>query len=485
MRKFTKKIPDTFLWGGGFAASQMEGAWNEGGKGVNAADINEYRGDLPREERMNVAPITTAYLKEALSPDTKKIFPKRYGIDFYHTYEEDVKLLGKDGLGLNSFRTSINWARIFPNGDDAQPNEEGLAYYDRLFDCIIANGMEPIVTMSHYEIPVALTTKYTGWYSKELIDIFLKFAQTILDRYHTKVHKWIVVNQINMIKEEPYNHLGILADKVDNMIVAQAQAVYNEMVSSAKVAQYAHEHHKDVEIGVMLAGGPAFPLTCKQEDVISTIRFNQLKFYYSDVLLRGTIPSYIYRYYDEIGFDFQPTQEEIDLFRENRADFFSFSCYSSAICSKETFDNEYRSGVNPYSKVNEWGWAIDAAGLRSQLNMIYDRYQCPIYIAEHGISRVEETDKDLVVHDDYRIDYYRETVEELKLALEDGVDVRGLYAWSPIDMVSCSSCEMAKRYGFVYVDLDNHGEGSQRRVPKDSYYWYKKVIASNGEDLGD
>lgn len=483
MKKFAKKIPETFLWGGGFAASQMEGAWDEGGKGVNAADINEYRGDLPREERANVAPITTAYLEEALSPDTKKIFPKRYGINFYHTYEEDVKLLGKDGLGLNSFRTSINWARIFPNGDDAQPNEEGLAYYDKLFDCIIANGMEPIVTMSHYEIPIALTTKYTGWYSKELIDIFLRFAQVILDRYHTKVHKWIVVNQINMIKEEPYNHLGILADKVDNMTVAQAQAVYNEMVSSAKVAKYAHENHKDVEIGVMLAGGPAFPLSCKQEDVISTIRFNQLKFYYSDVLLRGTIPSYIYRYYNEIGFNFQPTQEELDLFRENTADFFSFSCYSSSICSKETFDNGYRSGVNPYSKVNEWGWSIDAAGLRSQLNMIYDRYQCPIYIAEHGISRIEDVDENMVVHDDYRIEYFRETVEEIKLAIEDGVDIRGLYAWSPIDMVSCSSCEMAKRYGFVYVDLDNHGKGTEKRVPKASFYWYKKVIASNGEDL--
>lgn len=483
MKKFTKKIPDTFLWGAGFAASQMEGAWDEGGKGPNAADMNEYRGDIPPEERMNVVPITTAFLKEAFSPDTKMIFPKRYGINFYHTYEEDVKLLGKDGLGLNSFRTSINWARIFPNGDDAQPNEEGLAYYDKLFDCIIANGMEPIITMSHYEIPMALTTKYTGWYSKEVIDIFLRFAQTILDRYHTKVHKWIVVNQINMIREEPYNHLGILADKVDNMVVAQAQAVFNEMVSSAKVAKYAHEHYKDVEIGVMLAGGPAFPITCKHEDVMATIRYNQLKYYYSDVLLRGAVPNYIYRYYDEIGFDFQPTQEELDILRENTADFFSFSCYSAAVCGKESFENGYRAGVNPTAKVNEWGWAIDAAGLRAELNEIYDRYQCPIYLAERGISRVEEVDENMVVQDDYRIDYFRETIEEIKLALEDGVDIRGLYAWSPIDMVSCSSCEMAKRYGFIYVDLDNHGKGTEKRVPKKSYYWYQKVLKSNGEDL--
>ena len=218
----TSKIPESFLWGGGFAASQFEGAWDEGGKGPNIADVNEFLGDIPREQRMNTKPITTDYLKEALSPECKKLFPKRYGIDFYHSYEEDLKLLGKDGLGLKAFRTSIDWARIFPNGDDLVPNEEGLLFYDRMFDCAIANGMELLITMSHYEMPLALTTKYTGWYSPELIDIFARFGKVILDRYHNKVHKWIIVNQINMIREEPFNHLGILADKVPDMKIAQA-----------------------------------------------------------------------------------------------------------------------------------------------------------------------------------------------------------------------------------------------------------------------
>ena len=476
-------LPKNFLWGGGFAASQLEGAWNEGGKGPNVADVNEYRGDLPREKRANIIPITTDYLKEALSEDTKKFFPKRYGIDFYHRYKDDVKMLGKYGLGLNSFRTSIDWARIFPNGDDKEPNEEGLRFYDELFKCIIENGMEPIVTMSHYEMPIALTTKYTGWYSKELIDLFLRYGQTILDRYHNVVNKWIIVNQINMIKEEPYNHLGILADKVANMDIAQAQAVYNEMVSCAKITNYAHKHYPDLMIGVMLAGGPAFPASCKFEDVDATVRFNQLRFYYSDVLLRGEIPSYINRYYDEIGFKLEVSEEERTLFKENTCDFFSFSCYSSSIVSKETFNNDYKSGVNPDSKVNEWGWSIDPRGLRAMLNMIYDRYQKPIYITEHGLGMVEHPDKNLFVNDDYRIDFFKTTIEEMKLAVEDGVDLRGMYAWSPIDMVSCSSCEMAKRYGFIYVDLDNHQQGSAKRVPKKSYYWYQKVIASNGEDL--
>jgi len=477
------KIPKTFLWGGGFAASQMEGAWQEGGKGPNVADMNEYRGDLPKELRANVEEITSKYIEEAFSKTTTKKFPKREAIDFYHTYPNDIKMLGKDGLGLNSFRTSICWSRIFPNGEDALPNEEGLKFYDDLFDCVIANGMEPIVTMSHYEMPIALTTKYIGWYSKELIDIFYKFGQTILDRYHKKVNKWIIVNQINMIKEEPYNHLGILADKVENMTTAQAQAVFNEMVSCAKITKYSHENYPELQMGVMLAGGPAFPLTCDFDDVMATIRYNQLKFYYSDVLLRGTIPKYIYRYYDEIGFDFKPTKEELEILKENTADFFSFSCYASATCSKESFSNDYKSGVNPNSEVNEWGWSIDPRGLRAQLNLIYDRYQCPIYITEHGLGRVEETDEKLVVDDQYRIEYYRTTIKEIELALEDGVDLRGLYAWSPIDMVSCSSCEMAKRYGFIYVDRDNHGKGSQKRIPKKSYHWYQKVIKSQGEVL--
>ena len=476
-------LPKDFLWGAGFAASQLEGAWDEGGKGPCVADVNEYRGYLPREKRANIQPITTEFLKEALSKDTKMIFPKRYGINFYHTYKDDVKMLGKDGLGLNSFRTSINWARIYPNGDDEQPNEEGLKYYDDLFDCIIANGMEPIVTMSHYEMPIALTTNYTGWYSRELIDIFYKFGKTILDRYHTKVNKWIIVNQINMIKEEPYNHLGILSDKVDNMTTAQAQAVFNEMVSCAKITKYSHENYPNLQIGVMLAGGPAFAASCKYEDIDATIRFNQLKLYYSDVLLRGTIPAYINRYYKEIGFELHVSEEDAKLLKENTADFFSFSCYSSAIVSEETFKKNYSSGVNPASKVNEWGWSIDPRGLRAMLNMLYDRYQKPIYITEHGLGMVETPDENMVVHDDYRIDYFRTTIKEMKLAIEDGVDLRGLYAWSPIDMVSCSSCEMSKRYGFIYTDLDNNQQGTEKRVPKESYYWYKKVVASNGEDL--
>ena len=476
-------IKKGFLWGGASAASQLEGAWKEGGKGLNVADMNEYRGDLPPEKRMNTKPITTEYLHELLDPSNPGYFPKREGIDFYHNYKDDLKMLGKDGLGLNSYRTSINWARIYPSGDDKEPNEEGIKYYHDLLDCIIENGMEPLITMSHYEMPIALTEKYKGWYSKETIDFFYNFAKTLLDEYHGKVKKWILVNQINMIKEEPYNHLGILADKVDNMVHAQMQGVINEMISCAKITKYSHETYPDVEIGMMLAGSASFPLTGSPEDVMATIKHNQLQFYYSDVLLKGYIPEYINSYFKEIGFTPDITKEDLKLLRDNTADFFSFSCYSFGVVSAESFRSGKRSAKNPYAKTNEWGWCIDPGGLRAQLNIIYDRYHCPIYITERGISRIETPDKDLYVNDDYRIDYYRDTIKEIAEAQEDGVDVRGLYAWSPIDMVSCSSCEMAKRYGFIYTDRDNHGEGSQKRVPKASYYWYKKAIASNGEDL--
>lgn len=470
------------MWGGASAASQLEGAWQEGGKGASVADMNEYRGDLLPEERMNTKPITTAYLKELMDEDYQGYFPKRTGIDFYHRYEEDLRMLGKEGLGLNAYRTSINWARIFPNGDDEEPNEEGLQYYDRLIDCMIANGMEPLITMSHYEMPIELTTKYAGWYSKEVIKYFYRYGKVLLDRYHGKVKKWILVNQINMIKEEPYNHLGILADKVENMETAQAQAVFNEMIACARITQYSHMHYQDVQIGVMLAGGAAFPLTGKPEDVMAAIRHNQMQFYYADVLLRGYVPEYMNRYYREIGFKPELSVEEQTLLKENTADFFSFSCYSFNTVDEESMRQGKRA-QNPYAKCNEWGWCIDAGGLRAQLNILYDRYHCPIYIAERGISRIEQPDETLYVEDDYRISYYRDTIREIADALEDGVDVRGLFAWSPIDMVSCSSCEMEKRYGFIYTDQDNYGKGTKKRIPKSSYYWYQKVIQSNGDDL--
>ncbi len=477
MKQNNQGFPKDFLWGGAVAANQAEGAWDVDGKGWCIADINEFRDDIALEKKSN-AEVTTTYVKEAME-STKGIFPKRWGIDFYHTYKEDLKLLAE--LGLKTFRTSINWARIFPNGDDEMPNEKGLAFYDNLIDEVIKNGMEPLITMSHYEMPLNLTLNYKGWYDRKVVDYFERYGQVILDRYADRVKKWIVVNQINLIKHESFNHLGIAEDLVDNLTEAKYQGVHNEMVASARIAKYAHEHYPDVEIGMMLCGGPTFAATSKSEDVLGSMKLNQMEYFYADVLLRGYYPNYAFAFFKDKGINitFYEGDEE-DL--KNTADFMSFSYYYTEVSDYDSYFKDEGAHRNKELPANPWGWSIDPTGLRILLNEFYDRYQCPIYITENGIGYFDKLE-DEKVHDSYRVDYYREHIKAMKAAIQDGVDLRGYYAWGPIDIISCSSSEMSKRYGFIYVDIDDYGKGSGKRLKKDSYAWMQKVIASNGEDL--
>ena len=465
------------MWGGAVAANQLEGAYDTDGKGLCVADINEFRDDVDITKKSNLE-VTTDYIKEALA-STDRIFPKRWGIDFYHTYKDDLKLLAE--LGLKTFRTSINWARIYPNGDDEKPNEAGLKFYDELFDEIIKNGMEPMITISHYEIPLNLTTAYKGWYSREVIDFFEKYCKTVFDRYAGKVKYWIIVNQINLIVHESFNHLGIAADLVDDLLSAKYQGVHNEMVACARATKYAHEHYPDMEIGMMLCGGPAYPATCKPEDVLAAQKHNQMEYFFSDVLMRGLYPGYALRYFEDhdIHVEFGEHDEE-DL--KNTCDFFSFSYYYTRICSKESYENGNEAIRNMELPANPWGWTIDPIGLRILLNEFYDRYQKPIYITENGVGYYDKLENG-EIHDPYRIEYYRDHITQMKEAIKDGVDLRGYYAWGPIDIVSCSSSEMSKRYGFIYVDLDDYGKGSGQRIKKDSFAWMQKVIQSNGESL--
>ena len=477
MSKVPMGFPKDFLWGGAVAANQCEGAWDVDGKGWCVADINEFRDDVELEKKSNME-ITTSYVIEAMN-SSDCIFPKRWGIDFYHTYKEDLKLLAQ--LGLKTFRTSINWSRIFPKGDESEPNEAGLKFYDDLFDEVIKNGMEPMITMSHYEIPIHLTTQYKGWYSREVIDFFVHYGKTILDRYHTKVKKWIVVNQINLIVHESFNHLGIAEDKVDDLLSAKYQGVHNEMVASALITKYAHENYPDNEIGMMLCGGPSYAATCKSEDVLATLKLNQMEYFYADVLLRGYYPGYAFRYFEEKGIHVEFGEGDEEALK-NTADFMSFSYYYTQICDKDSYDKDEGPRRNKDLDANPWGWSIDPVGLRILLNEFYDRYQCPIYITENGIGYFDKLEVD-GVHDEYRIAYYRDHIKAMKEAIRDGVDLRGYYAWGPIDIISCSSSEMSKRYGFIYVAIDDYGKGSGERIKKDSYAWMQKVIASNGENL--
>ena len=477
MSRVPAGFPENFMWGGAVAANQLEGAWNEGGKGLCIADINEFRDDIAIEKKGNEE-LTRAYIKEAVD-SKEKVFPKRHGIDFYHTYKEDLKLLS--GLGLKTFRTSINWSRIFPNGDDKEPNEAGLKFYDDLFDEILKNGMEPMITVPHYEMPLNLTLNYKGWYSREVIDFFVKYCNTVFDRYAGKVKYWILVNQINLIGHESFNHLGVAEDVVEDLRSAKYQAVHNEMVACARATKYAHEHHPEMQIGMMLCGGPDYPASCKPEDMLAALKHNQMEYFFADVLLRGKYPGYAFRFFEDQGIHVEFGEQDEEDFK-NTADFFTFSYYYTQVCSKESYEKGNDVYRNKELPANPWGWTIDPVGFRILLNEFYDRYQKPIFVTENGVGYYDKLE-DGQVHDDYRVDYYREHIKQMKEAIRDGVDVRGYYAWGPIDIISCSSSEMSKRYGFIYVDLDDYGKGTGKRIKKDSYAWMQKVIASNGEDL--
>ena len=482
MKTMPTGFPKDFMWGGAIAANQAEGAWREGGKGICVADILKVqdKGDLKKKSNKE----TTLKDIDAALSDTQGIYPKRYGIDFYHTYKEDLKSLA--GTGMNAFRTSINWARIFPNGDDEQPNEEGLRFYEDLIDEIIQNGMEPLITLSHYEMPLNLAVKYHGWANRLTIDFFVRYCETVFKRFKGKVKYWILVNQINLIHHESFNHLGIPADCVDNLWEAKFQGVHNECTACAMATKIGHQIDPNFQIGMMVYDGLSEPLTCKPEDVFANMKRNQMEYFFSDLLIRGTYPGYAVRFFNEKGFHLDIRQEDEKVLKENTADFLAISYYYTICASAESMKNygvnEDGALSNPHIDASEWGWGIDPLGLRTVLNYYYDRYQKPIIIAENGFGTYDTISEDGKIHDQRRISYLRQHVAMMKEAIKDGVEVIGYFPWGPIDIISCSSSEMSKRYGFIYVDQDDYGNGTKQRMKKDSYDWYRQVIASNGED---
>lgn len=474
------RFPDGFLWGGAIAANQAEGAWQADGKGWSVADINLFRGDIPLDKRSN-SELTSVEVAAAVADEVGR-YPKRDGIDFYHTYPEDLRLLA--GTGMNAFRTSVSWARIFPQGDETEPNEAGLAFYDRLVDEIIANGMEPVLTVSHYEMPLHLTTAYRGWYSREVIDFFVRYCEVLFERFRGRVKYWILVNQINLITHESFNHLGVAADKVENLDEAKYQAVHNELVACARATVRARELDPDARVGVMLCHGNADPATCKPEDILAALQQNQMECYFADVALRGRYPGFALRYFADRGISLEFGETDADDLASGTADYLAFSYYYTRIIDAASWAAGKSNGLdNPYLEASPWGWAINPTGLRVALNQYWDRYQVPLMIAENGLGCFDTPGDDGRVHDDYRIAYYRDHIAAMREAVKDGVEVIGFFPWGPIDIVSCSSSEMSKRYGFVHVDLDDLGRGTGRRTPKDSYDWYRAVVASNGEVL--
>lgn len=483
MKNMLDGFPKDFLWGGAIAANQAEGAFLEDGKGWCVADILKVqdKGDLKKKSNKETTSADIAFAMQ----DQEGYYPKRNGIDFYHTYKEDLKLLAE--TGMKTFRTSINWARIFPNGDDEQPNEAGLQFYDDLIDEIRKNGMEPLITLSHYEMPLHLATEYRGWYGRETIDFFVKYCKTCFERYQHKVTYWIIVNQINLIHHESFNHLGIPADRVDNLWEAKYQAIHHECTACAMATKIAREINPNFKIGMMVYDGLSESLTCKPEDVLANMRRNQREYFFSDLLMRGTYPGYMLRFFKEQNFNIKITPEDEVVLKENTADFLAISYYYTICASAESFAksgiNEDGALSNPHIDASEWGWGIDPLGLRTVLNYYYDRYQKPIIIAENGYGTFDTISEDGKIHDEKRIEYLRQHIMQMKEAIKDGVEVIGYYPWGVIDIISCSSSEMCKRYGFVYVDQDDYGQGSKKRMKKDSFDWYKRVVETNGEEL--
>lgn len=480
------RFPEGFLWGGATAANQLEGAYNEGGKGLSIFDMVKF---IPKEERtkdieMDVK--SKAELEALLAEGDEGNFPKRRGIDFYHRYKEDIALFAE--MGFKTYRMSIAWPRIFPNGDDLVPNEEGLAFYDKVFDELLKYNIEPLVTLSHYEIPLSLVQKYNGWTDRRLVDFFVNYAETVFNRYKDKVKYWLTFNEINISQHSAYIGSGILIDEVEHKEQAVYQALHHQFVASARAVKACHEIIPDAMIGCMLARMEVYPETCNPDDVLEALHENQMNLFFTDVQVRGYYPSFINRYFEEnnINIEMQPGDEEILL--QHTVDYLSFSYYMSVVATadpekKKEKGNFFSAVKNPYLEASDWGWQIDPKGLRITLRDMYDRYQVPLFIVENGLGAYDKVEEDGSINDDYRIDYMRSHIEQMGEAIKDGVDLMGYTSWGCIDLISASTSEMSKRYGFIYVDQDDYGNGTLERKKKKSFDWYKKVIATNGEEL--
>lgn len=464
-------FPANFLWGGAVAANQCEGAYDEDGKGWSTQDL---------APKGIVGAITDHPTEDNL---------KLKGIDFYHRYREDIAMFAE--MGFSVFRFSIAWSRIFPNGDEETPNEAGLAFYDQLIDECRRHGMEPLVTLSHYETPYHLAKTYDGWCSRKMIDFFKRYVNTVMKRYKGKVHYWLTFNEINSILHNPYLSGGILTPKEQLSKSDLYQAIHHELVASALVTKMAHEIDPDNKVGCMVIGIPSYPLTPNPDDVIANMEQDRHNLYFTDVQARGAYPKYLNRYFKENGIQIQMEEGDEEILK-NSVDFISFSYYMSTCGCADPDAHPQAAGniipgvANPYLRSSQWGWQIDPKGLRYLLNQFYDRYQKPLFIVENGLgARDELIEKDGVrtAEDDYRIEYMREHLLQVEEAIEDGVEVLGYTSWGCIDLVSASTAQMSKRYGFIYVDRNDDGSGTMARYRKKSFYWYRDVIASNGASL--
>ncbi|WEV44489.1 6-phospho-beta-glucosidase [Lactobacillus sp. ESL0684] len=467
-------VKKKFLWGVATSASQIEGAYQADGKGLSMADI------LPGDKKQRLqCMLNGTYALENYLPQQKN-YPAHQAIDFYHTYQSDIKLLAE--MGINSFRFSIMWSRIFPNGDETMPNQAGLQFYIDVVDECLKYDIEPIITISHFDLPINLIKNYGGWRNRKLIDLYLHLCEVLFSTFKGKVHYWITFNEINMILNLPFVGGGLSFTQGENEAEIKYQAAHYQLVASAAATKLAHEIDATNQIGCMLAAGDVYPYSCAPEDIMSALEKNREQYFFTDIQVRGYYPSYAAKMFTDQNIKLDITQADRDTLRHT-VDFISFSYYSSRCVSTDpkinqnmTAGNAFASVKNPNLQVSEWGWQIDPLGLRITLNTLYDRYQKPLMIIENGLGARDTVTSDGQIHDDYRIDYFNQHLAAINQATAEGVELIGYTAWSGIDLLSASTGEMDKRYGMIYVDLDNEGHGSGKRIKKDSYYWYQNYL---------
>ena len=494
----TSPFPEGFLWGGATAANQIEGAFDEGGRGLATSDFSVLFKKPKEGEPENHLPhncATAQQLAERKAHPERFNMPKRRGIDFYHRYREQLALLGE--MGFKVFRMSISWSRIFPNGDDPVPNEEGLAFYDAVFDECHRLGMEPLVTLCHFDTPLHLAEEYGGFASRHTVDAFERYAETCFRRYKGKVKYWLTFNEINNVLTNPYTCSGLVLpdDGTGNPYADNWQLKYqishNQFVASAKAVIKCHEIAPEAKIGNMTCRLENYAETSRPEDQLQVLFEDHFNWFYSDVQAKGEYPYYIKSWFKHNGIKIEMEPGDEEILKNGTVDFLSISYYMTYIMRYKGLENPMPSGSlvthlkNKYLDISDWGWPIDPIGFRITLNHIYDRYHLPIFIAENGLGQQDVRDGQGRVADDYRIDYLARHIEQLGKAIDDGVDVFGYATWGPLDEISSGTSEMVKRYGFVYVDADDYGNGTYDCSRKKSFYWYKKVIETNGADLAN
>lgn len=476
------QFPKKFLWGGAVSAHQLEGAYDVAGKGLSVADVMSAGSNGTQRQ-------ITRTIEDNL------YYPNHKAIDFYHNYEEDLSLF--EEMGFNSFRTSIAWSRIFPKGDEVEPNEEGLLFYDRLFDSMLAKGIEPVVTLSHFEMPLHLVHEYGGWYNRKVIDFFVNYSKVVMERYKDKVKYWMTFNEINNQKNFRndifgWTCSGVKFSEFDNPEEAMYQTVHHQLVASALSVTEGKKINPDFEIGCMMAMVPIYPYSCDPQDIMLATEMMRDRYLFADVHVRGHYGSYAFKEWEQKGINVKFEEGDLEILKAGVVDYIGLSYYMSNVVKHDVFndDSESLNGgnlhsvENPHVSATDWGWTIDPVGLRYVLASMYERYELPIFIVENGFGAYDKIEEDGSINDDYRIDYLKAHVEEISKSINlDGVEVMGYTPWGCIDLVSFTTGEMEKRYGFIHVDYDNQGEGTGVRSRKKSFYWYKELIETNGKSL--